>query len=67
MVCTTFLVCQTLTEEILLDQSCQSISFYINLPLIKWPVLMKQTEINQDISQNTNIQFCWYTITFPWL
>ena len=19
------------------------------------------------ISRNTNIQFCWYTITFPWL
>ena len=40
MDCTTFMVCQTLKEEILLDQSCQSISFYTNLPLIKWPVLL---------------------------
>ena len=35
MVCTTFLVCQTLTEEILLDQSCQSISFYTSFALNK--------------------------------
>ncbi len=34
MVCTTFMVRQTLTEEILLDQSCQSISFYTYLPLL---------------------------------
>ena len=40
MVCTTFMVRQTLTEEILLDQSCQSISFYTYLPLIKWLVLL---------------------------
>jgi hypothetical protein len=38
MDCTTFIVCQTLTEEILLDQSCQSISFYTSFALIKWPV-----------------------------
>ena len=38
MVCTTFMICQTLTEEILSDQSCQSISFYTSFALIKWPV-----------------------------
>ena len=34
------MVRQTLTEEILLDQSCQSISFYTYLALIKWLVLL---------------------------
>ena len=52
MVCTTFMVCQNLTEEILLDQSCQSISFYTNLPLIKWPVLLSRATFEP-------FQSCW--------
>ena len=59
MVCTTFMVCQALTEELLLDQSCQSISFYTNLALIKWPVLLAW-------ATSEPFQGCWAYFECHW-
>ncbi len=59
MVCTTFMVCQALTEELLLDQSCQSISFYTMLLLIKWPVLLAW-------ATSEPFQGCWAYLRCHW-
>jgi hypothetical protein len=48
-----------LTEEILLDQSCQSISFYTSLPLIKWPVLLAW-------ASSEPLQACWAYLECHW-
>ena len=49
-----------MTEELLFDQSCQSISLYTNLPVIKWPVLLAW-------ATSEPFQGCWAYFECHWL